>query len=222
MSFAYQERVANSPLVKNIWHTYSSGSGVFVAAPDGCWDIIFTKYDGKMYIAVNGQATTAVMVPYGEGAESLGISFKPEAFLTRLPGERLVDAAVDLAIVSKAAFHLDGQTYEIPTFENADSFIKKLLRGNVLAHNDIVGQVLGGHREVVSERTQQRHFLRTTGLTPYYFSQLKRAQKAVILLQQGKRPIDVALEAGYSDQPHMARAIKHIMGRTPAQIASRT
>jgi len=39
-------------------------------------------------------------------------------------------------------------------------------------------------------------------------------------LQQvkGKRAIDVALELGYSDQSHLTRALKALMGRTPGEV----
>jgi hypothetical protein len=219
MSFTYQERSADSPFIKSIWHTQSGMPGVFTAAPDGCWDIIITKYHGMIRITLNGQALTAATVPYDEGAETLGISFKPEVFLSPLPGEYLVGRAIELPTASSTTFWLDNQTFEIPTFENVEGFIDKLIRDNLLTRSEVVSRFVRGHPKTTSERTLQRHFLRTTGLTPYYFSQLQRVQQAVMLLQQGKRAIDVAFETGYADQPHMAKAIKHIMGRTPAEIA---
>ena len=41
------------------------------------------------------------------------------------------------------------------------------------------------------------------------------------LLAGGKRAIDVALELGYSDQSHLTRALKAIMGQTPGQVTRR-
>jgi AraC-like DNA-binding protein len=33
---------------------------------------------------------------------------------------------------------------------------------------------------------------------------------------------DVVYEAGYFDQPHLTRALKHFIGQTPAQIMDRS
>jgi AraC-like DNA-binding protein len=47
----------------------------------------------------------------------------------------------------------------------------------------------------------------------------QRSVSAIELLTQGKRVVDVALELGYSDQSHLTRALKAIMGRTPGEVA---
>jgi AraC-like DNA-binding protein len=63
--------------------------------------------------------------------------------------------------------------------------------------------------------------MNTTGLSPYFFHQIQRAQHATQLLQQGTPIAQVAIEAGYTDQAHMTKAVKALMGLTPAQITSR-
>jgi len=67
----------------------------------------------------------------------------------------------------------------------------------------------------------QRHFLEAMGLTAKRLEQIQRACRAVDLLAKGTRVVDVALELGYSDQSHMTRALKVIMGRTPSELARR-
>jgi len=57
---------------------------------------------------------------------------------------------------------------------------------------------------------------------PKQFEQIKRACHAVELLRRGMAPAAVALEAGYSDQPHLTRALKAIMGQTPAAFRRAT
>ena len=79
--------------------------------------------------------------------------------------------------------------------------------------------IVEGRPKAMTERTLQRHFLKTTGLTYKAFTQIERAQKAVALLQQGRPAADVAFALGYSDQPHMIRSLRAIMGQTPGQIA---
>lgn len=66
--------------------------------------------------------------------------------------------------------------------------------------------------------TIQRRFLRATGLTQGAVRQIERARYATSLLQQGVSIPDTVLKAGYFDQPHLTRALRHLVGQTPAQI----
>jgi len=107
---------------------------------------------------------------------------------------------------------------EIPTFENADVFVERLVRDGIVENNDIVASVVEGHPKAMSERTMQRHFLRTTGLTYKSFTLIERAQKAMSLLRMGRPAADVAFALGYADQAHLINSLKAIMGETPGQI----
>jgi methylphosphotriester-DNA--protein-cysteine methyltransferase len=77
---------------------------------------------------------------------------------------------------------------------------------------------LQGHAQELSPRTLRHHFLRATGLTHDRIRQFERAQRAGALLQQGVSILDTVFEAGYYDQPHLTRSLKHWIGHTPAQI----
>ena len=58
--------------------------------------------------------------------------------------------------------------------------------------------------------------VRKNVMTP--IRQMKRAQHAQALLQQGVSILDTVDEAGYFDQPHLTRSLKQFIGYTPAQI----
>jgi len=58
-----------------------------------------------------------------------------------------------------------------------------------------------------------------TGLTYKVIAQIERAKQAADLLEQGVSLLDTAYQAGYADQSHMTRSLKHFIGHTPAQIA---
>jgi methylphosphotriester-DNA--protein-cysteine methyltransferase len=75
-----------------------------------------------------------------------------------------------------------------------------------------------GHIKECSLRTVQRRFLRATGLTHGAASQIDRARYATTLLKQGASILDTVYEAGYADQPHLTRSLKHYIGQTPAQL----
>jgi methylphosphotriester-DNA--protein-cysteine methyltransferase len=64
-----------------------------------------------------------------------------------------------------------------------------------------------------------RHrFLQATGQTQSHIRQYERAIKAASLLRHGVSILDTVFEAGYFDQPHLTRSLKHFLGFTPAQI----
>ncbi|HEX2620347.1 MAG TPA: AraC family transcriptional regulator, partial [Phototrophicaceae bacterium] len=53
-------------------------------------------------------------------------------------------------------------------------------------------------------------------------AQIKRARYATILLKEGVSILDTVDQAGYADQPHLTRSLKHYIGFTPAQLSSPT
>ncbi len=57
-----------------------------------------------------------------------------------------------------------------------------------------------------------------TGLTYNHVFQIQRARYATSLLKQGMSILDTVEQAGYADQSHLTRALRHFMGQTPGQI----
>jgi hypothetical protein len=211
----------SSPIIESVAHTTFTEDGVTQFRPDGCWDFAILKSAHGTTVLRTGLTTSAVTHNYAAGDEILSISFKASSFMTLMPGERMRDQGVVLEAVGKDRFWLGSDVLEIPTFETVDRFVDKLLRLSIVEDNRLVASVVSGHPMAMSERTLQRHFLKTTGVTYKTFTQIERAQKALGLLQQGRAAADVAFALGYSDQPHMIRSIKAIMGATPSQIATR-
>jgi methylphosphotriester-DNA--protein-cysteine methyltransferase len=94
------------------------------------------------------------------------------------------------------------------------------VRDGLLIHDPVVAAVLQGQPLAMSLRTVQRRFLKATGLTQGTVSQIQRARFATTLLKQGMPILDVVDRAGYSDQPHLSRSLKRLIGQTPAQLLS--
>lgn len=63
-----------------------------------------------------------------------------------------------------------------------------------------------------------RVFARQTGLTPHAWLMQLRARKAKALLDQGLPIADVAAQTGFSDQSHLTKTFKRILGYTPGQL----
>ena len=53
------------------------------------------------------------------------------------------------------------------------------------------------------------------------FRQIDRARHATNLLWQGTSILDTVELAGYSDQAHLTRSLRHYVGETPVQIRRR-
>lgn len=211
----------SSPVIESVTHTTFSEDGTTQFRPDGCWDFAILKSAHGTVVLRTGLTTSAVTHEYAAGDEILSISFKPSSYMTLMPGESMRDQGVMLEAIGRDRFWLGSDVLEIPTFETVDGFVDKLLRCSIVEDNRLVASVVSGHPMAMSERTLQRHFLKTTGVTYKTFTQIERAQKALALLTQGRPAADVAFALGYSDQPHMIRSIKAIMGATPGQIAAR-
>jgi AraC-like DNA-binding protein len=96
------------------------------------------------------------------------------------------------------------------------------VRAGLLFHEPLVEAVLQGQLKDRSLSTIQRRFLRATGITQSTVRQIERARYATLLLQRGASILDVTYEAGYFDQPHLTRSLKHFIGQTPAQIQEKS
>jgi AraC-like DNA-binding protein len=135
-----------------------------------------------------------------------------------LPTARLVDAAINLPEASSRSFWLHGRAWQYPTFDNADTFIRRLVREGLLVLDGAVDDALRGRPTGLSPRSVRRRFLRATGLTARMIEQIDRARQATARLQRGVPILDTVNETGYFDQPHLTRALKRFVGNTPAEI----
>jgi hypothetical protein len=213
-----RERGADSPFVERITEMAYEQRTQQWATPDCCWDIVIFKQRGVTTMFQSGLTSRPVLLQNGPGDSFLAISFKAGVFMPKTPGIRTVDSGLLRPLVSSRAVAIENETLEIPTFENAEQFVERLVHREVLVRDELVESALEGRPRAITTRSMQRHFLSALGMTPKQFAQIKRAMHAMDLLRHGKAPAAVAAEAGYSDQPHLTRSLKAIMGQTPGQI----
>ena len=213
------ERASDSPLVEGIWQSRSIGdTGSFISIAENHREIVFTKQYGKTTLSIRGPETIASSAPVPEDAEFLGIVFKHGVFMPDLPVLKLTDSALHIPEGCHNSVYVCGESLEIPTFENADSFINCLVKQDKLVSEPLVPAILQNQVLDVSLRTAQRRFLKATGMTYGTFQQIERAKQALLLLEQGVPILDIVYEAGYADQPHLTRSFKRFLGQTPAEI----
>ena len=220
--FLAEERHSDSPIVERVWRSRSERGGLFTSTAAVYSEIVVTKHLGETYLTVRGPETGPTTADCPPEAEFFGIVVKLGAFMPELLPQGLLDRRdVTLPAAGKRSFWLDGSVWQYPDFDNAEAFVHKLVREGLLVRDELVGAVMRGRRPDLSERTVRRRFLTATGLNPRSIRQIRRARKALGLIQSGSPVLDTVHEAGYFDQPHLTRALKRFIGWTPAEIAER-
>ena len=216
--FDFEERGSDSSFVELIWRNRSQNGGPFTSIAVSHWQLVVTRYEGRTTMTVRGPETKASHALAPAGAEHFGVYFQVGTYIPQLPASRFTDGMVDLPQATGNSFWLGGSAWEYPTYENADLFVDRLVRAGLLVRERAVEAVLHGASPDLSVRSLQRRFLHTTGLTFGAVRQIERARRATLLLRAGASISEIAFQAGYSDQPHLTRALKRYVGQTPGQL----
>jgi hypothetical protein len=218
MGFVIEQRVSDSPYVETVMHGRTASSGTTIRPAENHWHMVLVRYQGETRMLAVGPWTTTGALPYVEGVELLWIKLRLGAFMPHLPTAKLLNSETPLPSAASQSFWLNGSAWRFPDYENADTFVSRLVREEVLAWDPVVSAVLQHQWPELSPRTVRHRFLRATGLSQNQIQQVERAQQAEILLRQGRSILDTVDEAGYSDQPHLTRSLKQWIGYTPAQL----
>lgn len=214
-----KERASDSPYVAVVMHGYTAVAGSTIRPAESHWHMVFVQVNGRTHSLAVGPWTTSGVASWQEGAEILWIKFKLGTFMPHRPTRKLLDAETNLPGASHNAFWLHSSTWERPDFDNVETFVDWLVQDELLVSDLVVDTVLQDRTPDVSARTVRHRFLQATGLSHNYIRQMKRAQDAAALLDQGSPILDVVFDLGYYDQPHLTRSLKQFVGYTPGQIA---
>lgn len=213
MTQKHQSRLSKSSLVDRVWYTENITDGVYIATPDCSWDLLaLQQADGTRMMMLAGQQTKYLEVPYAAGTSAVVISFTASAYLAGLKGDELVDETIMLPHDDSGRFILLEHAFAFPTYETAELLVTSMINVGILKQDDIVASVLEGHPKAMSSRTMQRHFHEVTGISRKKLDKIRRAQYAVKMLQAGTATADVAAKVGYTDQSHLTKDLKKIMG----------
>jgi len=218
MSIIYEERSVDSPYVETIMRGWTASDGAAIRPAECSWHLVFVKWKGRRLSLVVGPWTTAGVASWAEGAEILWIKFKLGTFMPHLPTRDFLDVETTLPGAASQSFWLNGCAWQFPDYENADTFVDRLVREDILVRDPVVKAVLEDRPPEMSSRTMRQRFSQATGLTQSHIRQFERAQQAAALLEQGIPILDTVYEAGYYDQPHLTRSLKRFIGQTPAQL----
>ncbi|MGH2511745.1 MAG: helix-turn-helix domain-containing protein, partial [Candidatus Limnocylindrales bacterium] len=170
------DRSSDSPFVERVWRSHSAAAGTFVSIAESRAEFVIATYGGRVTAIVRGPETRATRVPYPPDTQWLGIRFRPGALLLPLPAASMVDGKATLSPAASDSFRLDGATWQVPTFDNADTFVQRLVRAGLLDLDPAVSAALEGELTASSPRTVQRRFLRATGVTRSLALRIERAR----------------------------------------------
>ena len=219
MQFESKARLSDSPLVEAIYTLPSPDVESFISTAAYQWEMVITRQQGRTTLSIRGPETSARLSDVPQDAEFLGIIFKMGTFMPHLPARDLVDTEIHLPESADNRFWFYSSAWQFPDFENADTFINRLIHEEILVHEPVVEAVLKGEEPNLSLRSVQRRFVQATGLTYKTIEQIQRAHQAQQLLKQGTSILDTTYELGYTDQSHLTHSLKRFIGQTPSEIA---
>ncbi|MQM27882.1 helix-turn-helix domain-containing protein [Glycomyces sp. NEAU-7082] len=219
-------RPSDSPYVERVYQVTEDGApGTppperMVSVANSNWELIAWTEDGVTNVSVRGPETRPTVVPIGGAMDAaIGVVFRHGAYLRNLPVAGLVDTSVMSPHATSRTFVLEGDEWEIPGYENAETFVDRLVRAGLLVRDPLVADVLAGDTPLlVTPRSVQRRVAAATGLTQGAIRQIERARQAAMLLRQGTAAADVVHLVGYHDQPHLARSMARFVGRKATQL----
>ena len=215
----FEDRDTDHPFVERIWRCHGERGDTFLSIAANSFEMAITQLGSKTFLTLRGPETTPTTMDCPAEGRWIGIRFKPGTFMPQfLPGRLRDHQDVTLPAAAARSFWLNGSAMEYPSFGNAESFVGRLVRSGILARDPIVEDTLLRHPRVLSLRSSQRHFLRSTGVTYAAFRQIERARYAAILLREGQAILDVVSWLGYFDQAHLTRSLKRFIGETPTRI----
>ncbi|MFC4115240.1 helix-turn-helix domain-containing protein [Nonomuraea zeae] len=221
MGLEVESRPSESPYIERVWRSRSDGVDQMTSIAASRWDLVFWEQGGQVCVGVQGPVSRASPAPVPAEATFFGISFSLGTMMPHLPVHGLVDGSAEIPDVTPGSFWLKGSHWRLPDYDNAEWFVRRLVREGVLDRDPIVADVLRGAAQEVSERTLQRRFVAATGLTRGAVRQIDRARQAAILIQRGEPIQEVVHRLGYFDQPHLARSLTRYVGRTATQLSVR-
>jgi AraC-like DNA-binding protein len=215
----FHHRAADHPFIEKVWRCHSDRADSFLSIAANTFEMAISKLAGKTFLTLRGPETAATSVDCPAEGEWVCIRFKPGTFMPPfLPGNLRDHNNVTPPHATGGSFWLNGSALQYPDFENAETFVHRLARRGLLVRDPVVADMLQRNPRELSLRSEQRHFLRSTGVTYATFRQIERARHATSLLKEGASILDAVDTAGYFDQAHLTRSFRRFIGESPARI----
>ena len=183
--------------------------------PDGCMDLM--RIDGHVVVA--GPDTTASVTSLG-GARFVGLRFRPGVLprLLGVPASELRNERVALSELHRGSPQR-GSLTELATALASREPMAQTAPWSLPLLGHVTGTLAAGSavtdvaRQVGwSSRTLQRQCTSVYGYGPAMLRRILRFRSALRLLADGLPTIEIAVRAGYADQPHLHREVRDLAG----------
>jgi len=217
----WAERPGNSPLVRTVWSAEVEEPGSYPIVGSEYWGLSFiARPDGTLAAELDGPCL-GVRVVVGIADERYwGVELGCHVFVPGVSKQAVLGQTVSLP-VADGQVQLAGRQWPVPRPAEVEDWVLDLARRGGLVVDDEIYQALAGDRVGASDRTWQRRYRRTVGLTGSQVALVRRVELAYVLLQNGLPPAEAAAEAGFADQSHLTRSLRLVRGLTPAAIIAR-
>jgi hypothetical protein len=222
MGLIFNAVAGEIPLVQRVWWASCDAPTRFTSAAKASSMIAFARSGDGLTVHVRGPETTGTSLTCAEGWEFFGVELRLGAYLPLYPPSGLTDLNdALLPTLPGDRILLDNRDWEMPTVQNIDVFVNRLVRAGVLIFDPLVDEIRHGERpRGMSERIAQIRFRRSVGISHRKLDSIEHAQHAAQLLTAGRSIADVVAASGYYDQPQLARAMRWATGHTPGELRS--
>jgi hypothetical protein len=205
--------------------------------PSGCVVLRFNVWPDRVESIVYGPSLSAEMKAYFFGGVAIfGAAFRLEQgySLLGIGVHELTDLRLDLAHLWPTRMaEIEARLWETRTFPERiavmSDFLRKVLRRDLAVDSSFLcacDRLLRSDADelgrAASSRTLRRQFEKYAGLSLKQLERMLRVQRVLTRLAQ--RPsaslAALALDEGFSDQAHLSREFKRLLGMGPRSFAS--
>ena len=215
----------------------SEGDGEQRVLPDGCTDLIFSFFGGRVRASAVGTMTQPLIAPRRPGEAMFGVRFHPAMShgLLRVPVGLLTDRVVELeSLWGQDARALEQRLAEVATREKRIAVIEAALqppaddgtpvqraaRWVVENRGEASADELARHAGL-SARQFRRLCIEQTGVGPKMLCRIVRFRAAASdAVNRSTDWAGFALDHGYYDQAHFINEFREFSGLTPAEYMS--
>ncbi|MFJ9390374.1 helix-turn-helix domain-containing protein [Nocardioides sp. NPDC101246] len=217
MGLTFDEVPGEVPGVERVWAARFDTATAFASVAKASTMLSFAQGDAGWSMYLHGPETRASLLTCPPEWEFFGVELRVGAYLPLFPPSGIADLNdARLPTLAGGRILLDNRDWEMPTVQNVDVFVARLVRAGLLVIDPLVEDVHRGERSRgVSERTAQIRFRRAVGVSRRKVASIERARAAARLLVAGGSIAEAVSVGGYYDQPQLTRAMRWATGHTP-------
>lgn len=220
MKFQEKSRASDSDLIEKVWYSSGDTAFQFLSYAEARSEIVIvTSRHGKVSIFLRGPETAPSMAQVPPGGECLGVQLRLGAYIpSSLPRDLMDRRDAELPVIDDINVLIEGHRLEVPSYDNAESFVATLYRLGIIRLDRDVVAILNDEPSTSAIRTMQVRFLRATGLSHSLLTQIQRTRELVDLLRAGRDVNDIVFDLNFYDQAHLYRNLRRFVGVTARGI----